>query len=86
MHGADFFEGEDVSMRLHGGGDDVPALGIGRYCVIERTIIDKNARIGDGVVIRPQPREREVREDHYWIRDGITIIQRGAVIPSGTEI
>ncbi len=86
MHGADFFEGEDVSRRLHGGGEDVPPLGIGRYCVIERTIIDKNARIGDGVVIRPQPRDREVREDAFWIRDGITIIQRGAVIPSGTEI
>jgi glucose-1-phosphate adenylyltransferase len=86
MHGSDFFEGEVEGMRRYSGGKDVPPLGIGRHCAIERTIIDKNARIGDGVVIRPQPREREVCEDHFWIRDGITIIQRGAVIPSGTEI
>jgi len=86
MNGSDFFEGEEMAGPRRGGADQDPILGIGRYCVIERAIIDKNARIGDGVVIKAQPRDREVREDHYWIRDGITIIQRSAVIPSGTEI
>lgn len=86
MHGADFFDGEYESLRGQEPVEGVPSLGIGRYCVIERAIIDKNARIGDGVVIRPQPRDREAHEDHYWIRDGITIVSRGAVIPSGTEI
>ena len=29
-------------------------MGIGRNCVIDRAIIDKNARIADGVVITPE--------------------------------
>ena len=32
----------------------VPPIGIGRNCVIDRAIIDKNARIADGVVITPE--------------------------------
>ena len=32
----------------------VPDLGIGRNCVIDHAIIDKNARIGDGCVITPE--------------------------------
>src|SRR3954470_5400511 len=46
--GADYFEQErhrDPSL---------PAMGIGRNCVIDRAIIDKNARIADGVVITPE--------------------------------
>src|SRR5207237_10060903 len=46
--GADYFEqGRDGKSRQ-------PPIGIGRNCVIDRTIIDKNARIADGVVITPE--------------------------------
>jgi glucose-1-phosphate adenylyltransferase len=88
MNGADFYEGEQI---LFGGeereGDDVPPLGIGSNCVIERAIIDKNARIGDGVTILAQPEGTpDYKGDSYWIRDGITIILKGAVIPPGTKI
>jgi glucose-1-phosphate adenylyltransferase len=31
-----------------------PSIGIGRNAVIEGAIIDKNARIGNGVVITPE--------------------------------
>ena len=45
--GADYFElGQTDSSQ--------PPIGIGRNCVIDRAIIDKNARIGDGVVITPE--------------------------------
>ena len=45
--GADYFElGETDSSQ--------PPIGIGRNCVIDRAIIDKNARIADGVVITPE--------------------------------
>jgi glucose-1-phosphate adenylyltransferase len=56
--GADYFELAPVSPS--GGGHDrhadsgLPAIGIGRNCVIDRAIIDKNARIADGVVITPE--------------------------------
>ncbi len=86
MLGADFFEGEDILTNWEAPKNHRPQLGIGRNCQIERAIIDKNARIGDGVIIRAQSSDAEVHGDHYWIRDGITVIPKGAVIMAGTEI
>jgi glucose-1-phosphate adenylyltransferase len=86
MLGADFYEGEQV-LRLEGGIEQgLPGLGIGKDCDIERAIIDKNARVGDRVVIKPPTDYREVREKSYWIRDGICVVPKGAVIPSDTRI
>ncbi len=86
MMGADFYEGERSLTTWEGQGKDFPLLGLGRDCVIERAIIDKNARIGDGVVIRPKPEIQDFRSDTYWVRDGITVIPKGAVIPPGTVL
>ncbi len=62
-------------------------MGIGRGCLVEGVIIDKNARIGDGVTIRPHaPDEDMVETEHYVIRDGIVVIPKNAVIPDGTII
>src|SRR5438093_327830 len=46
--GADYFEQDRP------GAADVPPIGVGRNCVVDRAIIDKNARIADGVVITPE--------------------------------
>ena len=54
--------------------------------MIEDAIIDKNARIGDGVVITPQDKEVDSEGADYYIRDGIVVIPKNAVIPSGTRI
>ena len=43
--GADDYETDMVKERR-----DLPRIGIGRGCKIQRAIIDKNARIGDNVV------------------------------------
>ena len=86
MLGADFYDGEqDVGAKPETD-SDLPLLGIGRDCTIERAIIDKNARIGDGVTIRAKTGIKDLRESTHWVRDGITIIPKGAVIPRGTEI
>ena len=47
MMGADYYESTDSNT------DALVELGIGRNCSIEGAIIDKNARIGEGTVIRP---------------------------------
>ena len=86
MMGEDFYEGEQILGRRHHASGEVPPLGIGRACNMDRVIIDKNARIGDGVVIRPRPDVEQLESELYWIRDGITIIPKGTVIPSGTVI
>jgi glucose-1-phosphate adenylyltransferase len=84
--GADFYEGEQAVTRYEIPEKEVPSLGIGRDCFIEKAIIDKNARIGDGVTIRAQPDIPDYQEVTHWIRDGITVIPRGAVIPSGFRL
>ena len=79
--GADFYQDEDprpVPGR--------PPLGIGARCVIEGAIIDKNAHIGDDVVISPAGKAENVDGDNYFIRDGVVVVPKGAVIPSGTKI
>ena len=63
-----------------------PELGIGRNCVIDHAIIDKNARIGHGVVVTPQGKPDNSDGANYYIRDGIVIIPKGAVIPDGTWV
>jgi glucose-1-phosphate adenylyltransferase len=74
--GADYFElGQSDSSQ--------PPIGIGRNCVIDRTIIDKNARISDGVVITPEGQPSNLDGDNYFIRDGIVVIPKNAVIPAG---
>ena len=65
---------------------ELPPLGIGKSCRIERAILDKNVRIGDGVIIRARPDVKEHQGENHWVRDGVTIIPKGAVIPSGTEL
>jgi len=86
MLGADFYEGEELLRGFTSNKNDLTPLGIGRDCIIERAILDKNCRIGDGVVIRAKPEAGDYEGELHWIRDGITIIPRGTVIPAGTEI
>jgi glucose-1-phosphate adenylyltransferase len=74
--GADYFE-------LDQSDSSQPPMGIGKNCVIDRAIIDKNARIGDGVVITPQGKSANLDADNYFIRDGIVVIPKNAVIPAG---
>ena len=76
LMGADFYE------STVGG---VP-LGIGPGCHIEGAILDKNVRIGAGVVIRPFPRGTELDGGSYAVQDGIVVIPKGTVLPAGTRI
>ncbi len=82
MMGADFYEGEQLEDRPH----EVIPLGVGSGCHIERAIIDKNARIGEGVVIRNQANVERLDGEGFFIRDGIVIVPKNAVIPPGTVI
>jgi len=63
-----------------------PRLGIGKDARIEDAIIDKNARIGNNVAISPKGKPDKVDHPLYYIRDGIVIIPKNAVIPDGTVI
>ena len=61
-------------------------MGIGNNCVVKQAIVDKNVRIGDGVVITPEGKPSDVQTDLYWMRDGIIVIPKNTVIPPGTVL
>ena len=74
--GADFYEERPP--------DGVPALGLGRDVVLNRTIVDKNARIGDGVRLVNERGVQQEDGEGYVIRGGIVIVPKGGIVPSGT--
>jgi glucose-1-phosphate adenylyltransferase len=84
--GSDFFESFDdlsdnVSRRF-------PHIGIGEYSIIKNAIIDKNARIGRNVqlVNKNQIETFDGANGSYFIREGIIIVPKNAVVQDGTEI
>jgi glucose-1-phosphate adenylyltransferase len=81
MMGADFYESE-----VHRPAEGVPPIGIGRDCVINGAIIDKNARIGNKVVISPEGKSQDLDGDGYYIRDGIVVVPKNSIIKDGTWI
>ena len=77
---------ESPADRARNAAQGIPNMGIGANTKITGAIIDKNARIGEGVCITNKARGVEVGETNYYIRDGIVVVPKDAVIPSGTVI
>ncbi len=86
--GADFYEGQ--AERKSGTDCNTPKvpLGIGSDTIIRRAIIDKNAHIGCNVQIVNKDRVQEADRESlgFYIRSGIVVTLKGAVIPDGTII
>jgi glucose-1-phosphate adenylyltransferase len=76
--GADYYPTEKNQSAI--------SMGIGANCHIEGAILDKNVRIGAGVIIRPFPREVEMECGNWFVREGIVIIPKDAEIAAGTVI
>ncbi len=79
--GSEYFETlEDFTQ------EDIIPMGVGKNCHIERAILDKNCRIGDDVVIKGHPDLEDTETDQYRIIDGIIVVKKGIIIPSGSRI
>src|SRR5688572_849913 len=74
--GADFYEDEES----HEAGVRV---GIGRDAVLDRVIVDKNARIAEGVRLVNESGVATADGDGWYIRDGIIVVPKGAVVTKG---
>jgi glucose-1-phosphate adenylyltransferase len=63
-------------------------LGIGSNTIIRRAIIDKNTHIGCDVQIvnKDNVQEAERESQGFYIRSGIVVVLKNAVIPDGTII
>jgi glucose-1-phosphate adenylyltransferase len=79
--GQDYYDSPD-RLPLPG----APTMGIGHGSWIEGTIVDKNARIGDNVRITPHGKPGFVDGPNFYVRDGVVIIPKNAIIMSGTVI
>jgi len=86
LMGADFFETGEERQALANRG--LPPVGIGEHSLIQKAIIDKNARIGRDVQIinKERPESADYPERGYYIRNGIVIVLKDAVIPDGSVI
>jgi glucose-1-phosphate adenylyltransferase len=74
--GADFYE------EAFG---DIP-MGVGKNAVLDRVIVDKNARIGEGARLVNERGIQDVDGDGYYIRSGIIIVPKGGVVKNGTIV
>jgi glucose-1-phosphate adenylyltransferase len=84
--GSDFFESlESLQTNLK---NNIPHVGIGENTIIRKAIIDKNTRIGKNVqLINSRGIENEDGVNGiYYIREGVIIIPKNAIIPDGTVI
>jgi glucose-1-phosphate adenylyltransferase len=80
--GADYYEADDdVPAR-----GENPRLGIGRDVTLDRVIVDKNARIGDGASLTNEAGVSHADGDGFYIRDGIVVVPKDGVIRPGTTI
>ena len=83
MMGADFYDNTEKRNRPENQG--IP-IGVGRGTRIDNAIIDKNARIGRNCILSPEGKAADVDHPLYYIRDGVLVIPKGAVIPDKTII
>lgn len=80
MMGADYYDAHRIKSP-----SEIP-FGIGANCYIEGAILDKNVRIGEGVMIKPFPRNTEMDEGSYVVQDGIVVIPKDTILHPGTYI
>ena len=86
--GADYYEQfEDSQKSRRKALNNIP-LGIGVNTTIQRAIIDKNARIGKNVQILNKDRVEESNKEDlgFYIRNGVTVVLKNAIIPDDTVI
>ncbi|MBW4685801.1 MAG: glucose-1-phosphate adenylyltransferase [Komarekiella atlantica HA4396-MV6] len=86
LMGADFYQ-PYVERQCSLEKGDIP-VGIGTDTIIRRAIVDKNARIGHDVKIinKDNVQEADRESQGFYIRSGIVVVLKNAVIPDGTII
>jgi glucose-1-phosphate adenylyltransferase len=82
--GCDYYESSESIRSNEAAGR--PRIGVGSNTRIENAIIDKNARIGNNVVISPAGKPENADHPFYHIRDGIVVIPKSGIVPHGTVI
>ncbi|WP_299290160.1 glucose-1-phosphate adenylyltransferase [uncultured Mucilaginibacter sp.] len=66
--------------------ENKPIMGIGERCYINNAILDKNCYIGNDVKINGGSHLEDGDFGTYTVTEGIIVVKKNAVIPSGTII
>ena len=80
--GADYYESDDIAPSR----GSVPPMGIGTNAVLDRVIVDKNARVGDNVRLVNERGVQDADGDGYYIRNGIIIVPKEGIVADGTVV
>lgn len=64
----------------------LPRLGIGDNCILNNTIIDKDCRIGDNVIIQGGNHLEDTDNELYTVKNGIVVVRKGSIVPNGFTI
>lgn len=84
--GADYYQSiEEMRTDITAG---TPRVGIGEQSIIKSAIIDKNARIGAGVKLVNEAgvQNFDAEDGSFYIREGLIIVPKNAVIKNGTVV
>ncbi len=84
--GSDIFETiSEIRGNIDG---QKPHIGIGSNSIIRKCILDKNVRVGKNVKLlnRDNIENYDAPDRSFYIREGIIIVPKNAIVPDGTEI
>ncbi len=80
--GADYYESDDAAPAR----GDAPRIGIGKNVVLDKVIVDKNARVGEGARLVNEAGVQHADGDGYYIRDGVIVVPKDGIIKPGTVV
>jgi glucose-1-phosphate adenylyltransferase len=84
MMGADTYESPaELKANIEKG---IPHIGVGHNCRITGAIIDKNARIGDNVTLSVAGKADGNYPHGVIVRDGVLLVPKSGIIPSGATV
>ncbi|MEM6656310.1 MAG: glucose-1-phosphate adenylyltransferase [Planctomycetota bacterium] len=84
LMGADYYETAGDLATLPA---DTPPIGFGAGSVVERAIVDKNCRAGEGVRLVNDSDEQNMGEGRtVVVRDGIIVVPKNCSLPAGWQM
>ncbi len=82
MMGSDYYESLEQIQSKEG----FTPMGVGENCDLDYCIIDKNARVGNNVIIKGGAHLEDFETELYMIRDGVVVVKKDKTIADGTVI
>ena len=82
--GADYYQ--TAQQVAQNEAEGITSIGIGKYCYIDKAILDMNCDIVHNVRIIGGKHHPDGDYDTHSVKEGIVVVKKNAVIPDGTNI